>query len=722
MASNRSAIAAAVLLAVSGGAIEAASLVKVVGTRTRNNVINDSIGVIVPASGVAAGNSLIVTAHVASLPSGAISCFDARNGAYSIDVASPTGGPATVIASKHAVTNLFFGDVITCNYPIFNGASSLGVYEFTGLEGTPPLDVTAQSASAAAGAASSGLTAATAQPGELVFGFVWLGNVFQSFTPATSGGNPVESPYSPAWTQPAGAGTQKPIYRFVTSVRQYEANGTVAGSGGWIAQVATYRLAPDLCTGVDCNDSNACTADACDSTTGLCVHDPLPAGTSCGDPSSGLCDGPDSCDASGVCRSNNMPDGTACGEVDSDCQLPDTCLAGACRDNGVKPAGTACGDSSSGECDAADTCNPFGFCEANHLEDGTPCGDAAGECANADSCAAGACHDNGFVAAGTACGNSSTGVCDAADSCDGGGVCSPNHVAAGTPCSDGEACTTADACDASGSCSGTRDEMCFACQGNVAPALAGPIAASPSVPFALGAGVLTATVPFTDSPGQVRGCTIDWGDGSLPDSGAVTEPTELQPGSCSGSHLYTDVGVYTISVAVSDPCGESASAIHQYAVVYDPSAGFVTGGGWIDSPPNAYAPNPALTGRAVFGFVSGYFKGNATVPTGRTDFEFRVASFSFTSTSYEWLVVSGAKARFRGTGRVNGSGNYGFALTAWDGQAPGGGGIDRFRIRIWDESDGDAVIYDNQVACPNQGDNADPCTGIGGGSIVLHKK
>jgi hypothetical protein len=61
-------------------------------------------------------------------------------------------------------------------------------------------------------------------------------------------------------------------------------------------------------------------------------------------------------------------------------------------------------------------------------------------------------------------------------------------------------------------------------------------------------------------------------------------------------------------------------------------------------------------------------------------------------------------------------------LTAWDGQAPGGGGVDKFRIKIWDQSQGDAVVYDNQVGCPSQGDNADPCTGIGGGSIVIHKK
>jgi hypothetical protein len=234
--------------------------------------------------------------------------------------------------------------------------------------------------------------------------------------------------------------------------------------------------------------------------------------------------------------------------------------------------------------------------------------------------------------------------------------------------------------------------------------------------------LVSATATFTDAPGQAWTCTIDWGDGSAPDAGVVGEPTETDPGSCTGVHLYTAVGVYPVALSLTDVCGESAGAVYQFAVVYDPNAGFVTGAGWINSPPGAYMANPALTGRAHFGFVSAYTKGNSTTPSGRTDFHFSVANFDFSSTTYDWLVVSGAKARFRGTGQVNGAGSYGFSLTAWDGQAPGGGGVDEFRIKIWDQSQGDAVVYDNQVGCPSQGDNADPCTGIGGGSIVIHKK
>jgi hypothetical protein len=729
MARTRSVIALgtllkfAAILLLAPSAADAASFVKIVGVRTRGatTVSNSSTTVSAPSSGIAAGDSIVVTVQVASL-GGTIACSDPINGAYNTDAVSAAGGAGIAIASQHNVAALGFGDVITCSYPVFNGASSMSVYEFSGLESANVLDQTAQAASASAGAASSGLTAVTSQPRELVFGFVWLPGATQTFTPATSGGNPLENPYDPAWAQPFAVGTQKTMYRFVTSIGQHEANGTVGGVGGWIAQVATYRLAPDLCPGVDCNDGNDCTADSCAPATGLCSHLPEPAGLSCGDRTSTICDLADRCDDSGTCMPRHIADGTPCGEVDSDCENPDTCLAGVCSDNGVKPPGSPCGDPAGTQCDAADSCNESGFCLSNLAPDGGACGDAGSECVNADACIAGACHDNGFVAAGAACGDPSSGQCDSADSCDGAGSCSTNLAASGTACSDAEACTNADACDGSGLCVGARDELCFACIENAGPIVAETVIASPAEPVALESGLVSATATFTDAPGQAWTCTIDWGDGSAPDAGVVAEPTETDPGSCTGVHLYTAVGVYPVALSLTDVCGESAGAVYQYAVVYDPSAGFVTGAGWINSPPGAYMANPALTGKAHFGFVSAYTKGNSTTPSGRTDFHFSVANFDFSSTTYDWLVVSGAKARFRGTGQVNGAGSYGFSLTAWDGQAPGGGGVDKFRIKIWDQSQGDAVVYDNQVGCPSQGDNADPCTGIGGGSIVIHKK
>ncbi len=151
--------------------------------------------------------------------------------------------------------------------------------------------------------------------------------------------------------------------------------------------------------------------------------------------------------------------------------------------------------------------------------------------------------------------------------------------------------------------------------------------------------------------------------------------------------------------------------------VYDPSAGFVTGGGWITSPVGAYTANPSLTGKANFGFVSKYQKGQST-PDGNTEFQFQAAGLNFHSTSYDWLVIAGPKAQYKGSGTINGTGDYGFILTAMDGSLNGGGGVDKFRIKIWDKASG-VTVYDNQMGAS---DTADPTTVIGGGSIVIHSK
>ncbi len=150
--------------------------------------------------------------------------------------------------------------------------------------------------------------------------------------------------------------------------------------------------------------------------------------------------------------------------------------------------------------------------------------------------------------------------------------------------------------------------------------------------------------------------------------------------------------------------------------VYDPEGGFVTGGGWINSPAGAYAPDPDLTGKANFGFVSKYKKG-ATVPTGQTEFQFKVADLNFKSDSYDWLVVAGPKAKYKGAGTINGGGNYGFMLFAIDEGLTPSTDVDLFRIKIWDKNN-DEVVYDNQM---DDSDDADPTTAIGGGSIKIHK-
>jgi hypothetical protein len=92
-------------------------------------------------------------------------------------------------------------------------------------------------------------------------------------------------------------------------------------------------------------------------------------------------------------------------------------------------------------------------------------------------------------------------------------------------------------------------------------------------------------------------------------------------GTVTGNHTYAAAGVYTVTLSVTDDDTGANSASFQYVVIYDPSAGFVTGGGWINSPSGAYVDDPALTGQANFGFVSKY-KNGTTIPDGQTQFQF----------------------------------------------------------------------------------------------------
>jgi hypothetical protein len=189
----------------------------------------------------------------------------------------------------------------------------------------------------------------------------------------------------------------------------------------------------------------------------------------------------------------------------------------------------------------------------------------------------------------------------------------------------------------------------------------------------------------------------------------------------SASHTYTTPGVYTVKLTVTDNLDDFGDSVFQYLVVYDPEGGFVTGGGWIWSPPGACrfdACTDNTTGKANFGFVSKYKKG-ASVPTGQTEFQFKAGDLSFHSSSYQWLVVAGPKAQFKGEGTINGGGHYGFILTALDAKLTPSSEVDKFRIKLWDKDDGDVIVYDNQIG---DADDADATTEIGRGNIVIHKK
>jgi len=252
--------------------------------------------------------------------------------------------------------------------------------------------------------------------------------------------------------------------------------------------------------------------------------------------------------------------------------------------------------------------------------------------------------------------------------------------------------------------------------GNTAPVVTiiSPTFGSVYAKASAGINPLTVTASFVDPDNGPWTYTINWDDNGAVSTGAATP----SPATFQASHSFANPGVYTINACVKDSTGTNGCA-SVWIVVYDPNGGFVTGGGWLSVGIGSSTTYPTLSGRANFGFNSQYKK-NALIPTGETEFNFQVGNLNFHSTAYTWLVVSGFKAQYKGSGTINGTGKYSFTLTAYDGDITGGGGVDKFRIRITDDNNSNAVVFDNRYGTPTDIDTADP-QAIAGGSIVIHK-
>jgi hypothetical protein len=150
----------------------------------------------------------------------------------------------------------------------------------------------------------------------------------------------------------------------------YRVAMTAYNGAGESALSNEIRIAALTCTG--CDDTNACTADAC--VDASCSHTAVPDGTSCN--GSGICRsggcGPAECLAAGDCDDGDVCNGTeACGSGG-------LCLPGIALDCGPP---TQCSESL---CDALLGCN------AQALPDGTACDDGA-SATRPDACRSGIC-------------------------------------------------------------------------------------------------------------------------------------------------------------------------------------------------------------------------------------------------------------------------------------------------------------------------------------------
>jgi PKD domain len=243
-------------------------------------------------------------------------------------------------------------------------------------------------------------------------------------------------------------------------------------------------------------------------------------------------------------------------------------------------------------------------------------------------------------------------------------------------------------------------------------AVVGPIT-GPADPVLVG-GTVNLAAGFTDANKRdLHTAHWNWGDGSPVTFGSMSEFNGT--GTTTGSHAYSAPGVYTVTLTVSDG-HDGTPRDFQYVVVYSPGVGSVTGGNRIA------VPGTTGNDRPKFGFSKVHQAVGDDRPTGHAEFHYRPSDIRFQADrEFDWLIINGPRASFQGSGTINNAGNYGFLVSAIDGDVTGGGGTDYVRIKIWDKVTL-AVVYDSQPGAPNSADPTTPVDGkinIQGGSPLI---
>ncbi len=217
-----------------------------------------------------------------------------------------------------------------------------------------------------------------------------------------------------------------------------------------------------------------------------------------------------------------------------------------------------------------------------------------------------------------------------------------------------------------------------------------------------------------------------WTFKPLPAGDAIDVAATVKESAGNGTALCTRAfdtpALYRVKLTVTDKDLGQASAIQVGGkdatfIVFEPGSGPVIGEGRSPVPPRALSRNPNASSTATLAFKAGYDKG-ANVPTGQLSFQLDGLDLDFQSKRLDWLIVKKSRAELKGIGTVNGAGAFGFRLTLWDGSGSGGDSSDRFRIRIWDDSDA-RVIYDHEPGVPA---DAEPAGTFSSGSITITQR
>ena len=215
---------------------------------------------------------------------------------------------------------------------------------------------------------------------------------------------------------------------------------------------------------------------------------------------------------------------------------------------------------------------------------------------------------------------------------------------------------------------------------------------------------MTFDAAFTEvAENDTHTCSTAWDDGST-----SHYPATAADLTCRTTHTFRQPGMYTIRTTVTDDDGGQSATADVLVIVYDPDAGFATGGGHLATP----------AGKGQFQFNPKYGPHDEGPVPGQGKVTFRDDNLDLDSTALEWLVVTPDNLiAVKGFATVNEITGYGFVAYGYDARP------DRFRLVIWPLSSGpfphSAITYDNRSGTGYDLDVADPQE-IQGGAIHIH--
>ena len=206
-----------------------------------------TISVTVPAGGVAAGNTIIVSfaTDPTNTPTGAVTVADTKGNIYTkdADIANGTGtsGVRTLVFSAPVTVALVSGNTITVTYPSA-AAKAVSICYANGLISASRVDVT-HTGTGNSTAPTSGATANTTQASELLIGAIGTESRTSSTTMTAGSGYTLLNNASADTGSSGSSITIFPEYQPVYVTGTYTANGTLSGSTSrnWAAVIVTYK-------------------------------------------------------------------------------------------------------------------------------------------------------------------------------------------------------------------------------------------------------------------------------------------------------------------------------------------------------------------------------------------------------------------------------------------------------------------------------------------------